>query len=166
MLTFLSLFLLLRYISNQAVFRQLQKQVHEENLLQKSIIIIQQNSANFEEGKWFSPLDWYCRLWFTFYSCSPPSTTTCSAPLSTLSCVLVDSALCSLHSQASSAPSNRPIRPTPSGTPVPSPPSPPSTLTFRRPAPLARVDILRCVLLPPARLRDAPVRPNVHILPE
>ncbi|KAJ7597354.1 hypothetical protein C8J56DRAFT_919846 [Mycena floridula] len=38
------------YVSNQAVVRQLQKQVHEENLLQKSIIIIQQNSANFEEG--------------------------------------------------------------------------------------------------------------------
>ena len=33
-----------------AVMRQLQKQVHEENLLQKSIIIMQQNSAHFEEG--------------------------------------------------------------------------------------------------------------------
>jgi hypothetical protein len=32
------------------VVRQLQKQVHEENLLQKSIIIMQQNSAHFEEG--------------------------------------------------------------------------------------------------------------------
>lgn len=32
------------------VTRQLQKQVHEENLLQKSIIIMQQNSAHFEEG--------------------------------------------------------------------------------------------------------------------
>ncbi len=30
--------------------RQLTKQVHEENLLQKSIIIMQQNSAHFEEG--------------------------------------------------------------------------------------------------------------------
>jgi len=30
--------------------RQLQKQVHEENALQKSIIIMQQNSAHFEEG--------------------------------------------------------------------------------------------------------------------
>ncbi|KAF4570956.1 hypothetical protein EYR36_001775 [Pleurotus pulmonarius] len=38
------------YVSNQAVVRQLQKQVHEENLLQKSIIIMQQNSAHFEEG--------------------------------------------------------------------------------------------------------------------
>ena len=38
------------YVTNQAVMRQLRKQVHEENLLQKSIIIIQQNSANFEEG--------------------------------------------------------------------------------------------------------------------
>ncbi len=33
-----------------AVARQLQKQVHEENALQKSIIIMQQNSAHFEEG--------------------------------------------------------------------------------------------------------------------
>ncbi|KAL0945209.1 hypothetical protein HGRIS_000721 [Hohenbuehelia grisea] len=38
------------YVANQVVFRQLQKQVHEENLLQKSIIIMQQNSAHFEEG--------------------------------------------------------------------------------------------------------------------
>ncbi|KAG5642252.1 hypothetical protein DXG03_003353 [Asterophora parasitica] len=38
------------YVSNSAVTRQLQKQVHEENLLQKSIIIMQQNSAHFEEG--------------------------------------------------------------------------------------------------------------------
>ena len=33
-----------------AVARQLQKQVYEENALQKSIIIMQQNSAHFEEG--------------------------------------------------------------------------------------------------------------------
>ncbi|KAG6896174.1 hypothetical protein C0992_009868, partial [Termitomyces sp. T32_za158] len=39
-----------RFVSNQAVERQLQRQVHEENLLQKSIIIMQQNSAHFEEG--------------------------------------------------------------------------------------------------------------------
>ncbi|RDB30211.1 Cytoskeletal signaling protein slm1 [Hypsizygus marmoreus] len=38
------------YVCNTAVTRQLQKQVHEENLLQKSIIIMQQNSAHFEEG--------------------------------------------------------------------------------------------------------------------
>jgi hypothetical protein len=38
------------YVSNQAVVRQLNKQVHEENLLQKSIIIIQQSSAHFEES--------------------------------------------------------------------------------------------------------------------
>ncbi|ETW82528.1 hypothetical protein HETIRDRAFT_433553 [Heterobasidion irregulare TC 32-1] len=38
------------YVANVAVFRQLQKQVHEENALQKSIIIMQQNSAHFEEG--------------------------------------------------------------------------------------------------------------------
>jgi hypothetical protein len=33
-----------------AVVHQLSKRVHEENSLQKSIIIIQQNSAHFEEG--------------------------------------------------------------------------------------------------------------------
>ncbi|KIL65748.1 hypothetical protein M378DRAFT_459450 [Amanita muscaria Koide BX008] len=38
------------YVANQAVVKQLQKQVHEENLLQKSIVIMQQNSAHFEEG--------------------------------------------------------------------------------------------------------------------
>jgi hypothetical protein len=38
------------YVSNQAVLRQLNKQVQEENLLQKSIIIIQQSSAHFEES--------------------------------------------------------------------------------------------------------------------
>jgi hypothetical protein len=40
----------IRYVANMAVGRQLQKQVHEENALQKSIIIMQQNSAHFEEG--------------------------------------------------------------------------------------------------------------------
>lgn len=35
---------------NLAVTKQLQKQVAEENALQKSIIIMQQNSAHFEEG--------------------------------------------------------------------------------------------------------------------
>lgn len=38
------------YIGNMLVLRQLQKQVNEENALQKSIIIMQQNSAHFEEG--------------------------------------------------------------------------------------------------------------------
>jgi len=38
------------FVANQAVLRQLSKQVHEENLLQKSIIIIQQSSAHFEES--------------------------------------------------------------------------------------------------------------------
>ncbi|KXN82120.1 Cytoskeletal signaling protein slm1 [Leucoagaricus sp. SymC.cos] len=38
------------YLGNQAVFQQLQKQVLEENLLQKSIIVMQQNSAHFETG--------------------------------------------------------------------------------------------------------------------
>jgi hypothetical protein len=35
---------------NGVVARQLQKQVMEENALQKSIIIMQQNSEHFEEG--------------------------------------------------------------------------------------------------------------------
>ncbi|KAH9023672.1 hypothetical protein EDB85DRAFT_1990078 [Lactarius pseudohatsudake] len=38
------------YVANIAVVRQLHKQVNEENALQKSIIIMQQNSAHFEEG--------------------------------------------------------------------------------------------------------------------
>ncbi|EJD06740.1 uncharacterized protein FOMMEDRAFT_75599 [Fomitiporia mediterranea MF3/22] len=38
------------FVANVNVARQLQKQVHEENALQKSIIIMQQNSAHFEEG--------------------------------------------------------------------------------------------------------------------
>ncbi len=38
------------YLANQAVAHQLQKQVLEENLLQKSIVMMQQNSAHFEEG--------------------------------------------------------------------------------------------------------------------
>lgn len=36
--------------TNSLVARQLQKQVNEENALQKSIIIMQQNSEHFEEG--------------------------------------------------------------------------------------------------------------------
>jgi hypothetical protein len=44
-----SLARLFRY-TNALVARQLQKQVHEENALQKSIIIMQQNSEHFEEG--------------------------------------------------------------------------------------------------------------------
>ncbi|KAF8887886.1 hypothetical protein CPB84DRAFT_1684560 [Gymnopilus junonius] len=38
------------YIANQAVSRQLHHQVYEENMLQKSIVIMQQNSAHFEQG--------------------------------------------------------------------------------------------------------------------
>lgn len=38
------------WYTNQLVAVQLQKQVQEENALQKSIIIMQQNSAHFEEG--------------------------------------------------------------------------------------------------------------------
>ncbi|CAA7265623.1 unnamed protein product [Cyclocybe aegerita] len=38
------------YVANLAVSRQLQRQVLEENLLQKSIVMMQQNSAAFEEG--------------------------------------------------------------------------------------------------------------------
>ncbi|CAD6937593.1 unnamed protein product [Tilletia controversa] len=38
------------YTVIQAIFRQLQRQVNEEDVLQKLIIIMQQNSAHFEEG--------------------------------------------------------------------------------------------------------------------
>jgi len=38
------------YVNNQHVMRQLRRQVNEENNLQKSIIIMQANSAHFEEG--------------------------------------------------------------------------------------------------------------------
>jgi hypothetical protein len=38
------------YVTNAHVIAQLTKQVHAENSLQKSIIIMQQNSAHFEEG--------------------------------------------------------------------------------------------------------------------
>ncbi|KAM0791800.1 hypothetical protein ACM66B_004063 [Microbotryomycetes sp. NB124-2] len=38
------------WFTNALVAKQLQKQVHEENSLQKSIIIMQQNSEHFEEG--------------------------------------------------------------------------------------------------------------------
>ena len=38
------------WYTNMLVMKQLQKQVHEENALQKSVIIMQQNSAHFEEG--------------------------------------------------------------------------------------------------------------------
>ncbi|GAA5860117.1 hypothetical protein JCM8547_009187 [Rhodosporidiobolus lusitaniae] len=38
------------WYTNSLVARQLQKQVHEENALQKSIIIMQANSEHFEEG--------------------------------------------------------------------------------------------------------------------
>jgi hypothetical protein len=38
------------YAQNTIVLKQLQRQVNEENALQKSIIIMQQNSAHFEEG--------------------------------------------------------------------------------------------------------------------
>ena len=38
------------FTANQAVSMQLQRQVNEENALQKSIIIMQQNSAHFEEA--------------------------------------------------------------------------------------------------------------------
>ncbi|KAF7311306.1 PH domain-containing protein [Mycena kentingensis (nom. inval.)] len=57
------------YVVNQAVVRQLTRQVHEENLLQKSIIIMQQNSAHFEEGivraiqsAWQTYDEWQARM--------------------------------------------------------------------------------------------------------
>lgn len=57
------------YVANQSVMRQLQKQIHEENALQKSIIIMQQNSAHFESGivralqsAWATFDEWQARL--------------------------------------------------------------------------------------------------------
>ncbi|TYJ52171.1 hypothetical protein B9479_007216 [Cryptococcus floricola] len=54
---------------NQAVLKQLQRQVNEENALQKSIIIMQQNSAHFEEGivrsiqsAWSTFDEWQARM--------------------------------------------------------------------------------------------------------
>lgn len=62
------------WFTNSLVARQLQKQVHEENALQKSIIIMQQNSEHFEEGvvraiqmAWQTFDEWKCVL------CSPLS---------------------------------------------------------------------------------------------
>ncbi|KAK1223268.1 hypothetical protein PQX77_013856 [Marasmius sp. AFHP31] len=57
------------YISNVAVTLQLRKQVHAENLLQKSIIITQSNSAHFESGivraiqsAWQTYEEWHSRM--------------------------------------------------------------------------------------------------------
>ncbi|KAK4685725.1 hypothetical protein P7C73_g4419, partial [Tremellales sp. Uapishka_1] len=54
---------------NMAVNRQLQRQVNEENALQKSIVIMQQNSAHFEEGivrsiqsAWSTFDEWQARM--------------------------------------------------------------------------------------------------------
>ncbi|KAJ3871394.1 hypothetical protein F5051DRAFT_457094 [Lentinula edodes] len=57
------------YISNLAVQRQLRTQVNAENLLQKSLIITQANSASFEEGivqaiqgAWATYEEWRVRM--------------------------------------------------------------------------------------------------------
>ncbi|KIK61700.1 hypothetical protein GYMLUDRAFT_42729 [Collybiopsis luxurians FD-317 M1] len=57
------------YIANREVQRQLRKQVNAENLLQKSIIITQANSATFEQGivqaiqsAWATYEDWRVRM--------------------------------------------------------------------------------------------------------
>ncbi|KAF7300015.1 PH domain-containing protein [Mycena kentingensis (nom. inval.)] len=57
------------YVINNAVVRQLTKQIHEENLLQKSIISMQQNSAHFEEtivrsmqSAWQTYDEWQARM--------------------------------------------------------------------------------------------------------
>ncbi|KAF9254560.1 hypothetical protein L218DRAFT_982503 [Marasmius fiardii PR-910] len=57
------------YVSNVAVALQLRKQVHAENLLQKSIIITQSNSAHFESGivraiqsAWQTYEEWHSRM--------------------------------------------------------------------------------------------------------
>ncbi|THU93384.1 hypothetical protein K435DRAFT_670346 [Dendrothele bispora CBS 962.96] len=57
------------YVANTCVVQQLRKQVHSENLLQKSIIITQANSAHFEEGivraiqsAWQTYNEWQARM--------------------------------------------------------------------------------------------------------
>ncbi|KAK7441839.1 hypothetical protein VKT23_016500 [Stygiomarasmius scandens] len=57
------------YVANTCVIQQLRKQVHAENLLQKSIIITQANSAHFEEGivraiqsAWQTYNEWQARM--------------------------------------------------------------------------------------------------------
>jgi hypothetical protein len=57
------------YVANAAVLAQLTKQVHAENALQKSIIVMQQNSAHFEEGlvravqsSWATFGEWQARM--------------------------------------------------------------------------------------------------------
>jgi hypothetical protein len=58
-----------RYITNTNVMRQLRQQVNEENALQKSIIIMQQNSADFEtllvrsiQSAWQTFEEWQTRM--------------------------------------------------------------------------------------------------------
>jgi hypothetical protein len=58
-----------RYVANAAVQRQLHQQVNEENALQKSIIIMQQNSAHFEillvrsiQSAWQTFEEWQSRM--------------------------------------------------------------------------------------------------------
>jgi hypothetical protein len=57
------------YVANALVLAQLTKQVHAENALQKSIIIMQQNSAHFEAGlvravqsAWATFDEWQARM--------------------------------------------------------------------------------------------------------
>lgn len=57
------------YVVNTAVARQLRQQVNEENALQKSIIIMQQNSAHFEillvrsvQSAWQTFEEWQARM--------------------------------------------------------------------------------------------------------
>jgi len=81
------------WFTNSLVARQLQKQVHEENALQKSIIIMQQNSEHFEEGvvraiqmAWQTFDEWKCVLF-------PPSLSrlalSCSSHLQELTLTLL-----------------------------------------------------------------------------
>lgn len=81
------------WYTNSLVARQLQKQVQEENALQKSIIIMQQNSEHFEEGviraiqtAWETFDNWSSRYVFHSNStfCIFMSRTECRLPFKTL----------------------------------------------------------------------------------
>lgn len=59
------------WLCNQIVLEQLHKQVHEENMLQKSILIMQTNSAQFEEALVRCVRNWTSEIsssWHHLYS--------------------------------------------------------------------------------------------------
>ena len=70
------------WLANMIVARQLAKQVQEENALQKSIIIMQQNSAHFEEGV----VRALQTAWETFDNWAGRCVARCSATLTRAAC--------------------------------------------------------------------------------